>query len=1039
MTVKPDTVMSSSSAEGGGKGFNPFPGLRPFRIDESHLFFGREGQSEEVLENLSKNRFVGVIGSSGSGKSSLMYCGLVPILHGGFITEAGSKWRIIASRPGSAPIDNLAAAIAQDELPDASDEDLKVRHAMTQAILKSSAKGLVETIKHMDRKADENVLILVDQFEELFRFRKSENAQNAYNDAVAFVKLLLTAVKQNEVPIYIVITMRSDFIGECSQFQELTKLINDSHYLIPQMTRRDITQAIEGPIAVGGGQISHQLVQRLLNDIGDKQDQLPILQHALMRTWDYWTRFSSKQDPADTTHYEAVGAMEKALSDHANEAYDELNEREKEICESLFKSLTERGTDNKGVRRPSRLGELAHISQASEEEVIKVVNTFRMSGRSFLTTSAGALDGEAIIDISHESLMRIWIRLMTWVEEEANAVQLYVRLSNAAAMFQEGTGGLWRPPDLHLATNWRQKQNPSITWAKRYAPEFERTILFLENSEEAYDAEERNKVKLQKKALKRSRIFAIAMGIAAIFFLLVLVWAFMQYLEADTQRKKADIALADADVQRNLALANADEAKKNADEAEKSAAQALEAQKEADLKRIEAEKARENANKSAQEAKRQSVIAKNKAEEARIALIQAEENRKEAEEQRAEANKNANTAREAKKDADKLRMLSISKSMAIKSQQLRRNLQEKGLIAYEAYIFNETYGGEPHQSDVYGGLYEAAKSLQPDRFKQFEMHTAAVRSMRPISENAFLSAGSDGKIIRWDSDVPKEIASEKGRVRKIAIGPERKNFVSGNESGAITVYTTSGDSIIQKLVGHEGAVIDVAFLGSNQIVSIGVDSLVYVWDINTGEKLTLDSKSEQIRTIAVSHDYKAIVGGCNSGQVLAWDVENKYAVASYDIGVSNPITNLAFNEQDDRIAVGDMSGVIRVLDAKANLSVLFTEVGHTARITDLVFSKDDKYMASSGLDGTVRLFLTQDYDLAPIVLNDHLDWVWTVAFSDDGKTIYSGSMNNIIQKFPTDAKQLADLMCPLLQRNMTQAEWEKYVATDIPYEKTCEK
>jgi WD40 repeat protein len=311
--------------------------------------------------------------------------------------------------------------------------------------------------------------------------------------------------------------------------------------------------------------------------------------------------------------------------------------------------------------------------------------------------------------------------------------------------------------------------------------------------------------------------------------------------------------------------------------------------------------------------------------------------------------------------------------------------------------------------------------------------------MRPISENAFLSAGSDGKIIRWDDDAPKIIATEKGRIRKIAVGPERTSFVSANESGAITVYTESGDSIVKKLVGHDGAAIDVAFLGANQIVSLGVDSLVYVWNINTGEKFTLDSKSEQIRTISVSHDSKTIVGGCNSGKVLIWDAEKQQEVTSYDLGISNPITNIAFNEHDDRIALGDMSGVIRVLDANANLSVLYTEVGHTARITDLVFSKDDKYMASSGLDGTVRLFLTQDYDLAPIVLNDHLDWVWTVAFSDDGKTIYSGSMNNIIQKFPTDTDQLADLMCPVLKRNMTKAEWEKYVAPDIPYEKTCEK
>ena len=100
------------------------------------------------------------------------------------------------------------------------------------------------------------------------------------------MKLLLTAVYQKEEPIYIVITMRSDFIGECSQVSGADKVDQRQSLFDSSNDQKDITQAIEGPIAVGGGQISHQLVQRLLNDIGDKQDQLPILQHALMRTWE---------------------------------------------------------------------------------------------------------------------------------------------------------------------------------------------------------------------------------------------------------------------------------------------------------------------------------------------------------------------------------------------------------------------------------------------------------------------------------------------------------------------------------------------------------------------------------------------------------------------------------------------------------------------------------------------------------------------------------------------------------------------------------
>src|SRR6187402_3950509 len=91
--------------------FNPFPGLRPFTVDECHLFFGREGQVDDILLKLSQNRFVCVMGYSGSGKSSLMYCGLVPVLYGGFVTQTGPNWNIIITRPGTSPIQNLAESV----------------------------------------------------------------------------------------------------------------------------------------------------------------------------------------------------------------------------------------------------------------------------------------------------------------------------------------------------------------------------------------------------------------------------------------------------------------------------------------------------------------------------------------------------------------------------------------------------------------------------------------------------------------------------------------------------------------------------------------------------------------------------------------------------------------------------------------------------------------------------------------------------------------------------------------------------------------
>ena len=232
--------------------FNPFPGLRPFSISESHLFFGREGQSDEIMKNLAEHRFVAVMGASGSGKSSLIYCGLVPILYGGFITEAGSFWRVIHSRPGSAPIDNLADAIAKSDIPEKSSEEEKaVQKNITSTILRSSSLGLIEAIGQLKKDKDENVLVIIDQFEELFRYKNSlEDEVRSVNESNAFVKLLLAAIKQSEVPIYVVLTMRSDFIGDCAQFHELTRAINDSNYLIPRMTRDDFKNSIECPVAV---------------------------------------------------------------------------------------------------------------------------------------------------------------------------------------------------------------------------------------------------------------------------------------------------------------------------------------------------------------------------------------------------------------------------------------------------------------------------------------------------------------------------------------------------------------------------------------------------------------------------------------------------------------------------------------------------------------------------------------------------------------------------------------------------------------------
>src|SRR5436190_7193240 len=290
------------------------------------------------------------------------------------------------------------------------------------------------------------------------------------------------------------------------------------------MTQEQKKLAIEGPVSVAGGIITSRLTKKLLSDIGDNQDQLPILQHALMRTWDYWVANREPGEPMDIRHYNAIGKISQALSLHANEAYDELTAGEKEIAEILFKSLTEKNQENQGLRRAAKVKVVSELAGVSEEEVIRVVECFRRIGRSFLMPgSQVVLTGASTIELSHESLMRIWTRLSNWVDEEFESAQLYKRISNAAALYQTGKAGLWRPPDLQLALNWQKKQKPTRTWAQRYDVAFERAIVFLDTSRITYEAELKNQEMLQRRMLRRARVTSI---ILVVFLVIALAFFF---------------------------------------------------------------------------------------------------------------------------------------------------------------------------------------------------------------------------------------------------------------------------------------------------------------------------------------------------------------------------------------------------------------------------------------------------------------------------------------------------------------------------------
>jgi len=599
---------------------NPFPGLRPFREDEEYLFFGRETQVDAMVDKLALTRFLAVVGTSGSGKSSLVNCGLRPALHGGLMARAGTTWRMAQFRPGSHPIRAMAHALAADGVlfRDYQPGSLTLPEII-EATLHMSKLGLIDIYEQANLQEDTNLLVVVDQFEELFRYRQSEaGAQECANRvtaaAAAFVNLLLEARAQSTHPIYIVLTMRSDFLGDCSQFPGLAEAINAGQYLVPRLNRDERREAISGPVAVGGAEISPVLLTRLVNDVGDNPDQLSILQHALNRTWARWRNGGLGQGPLDLRHYEAIGTMARALDQHAEKAYAELaSTRQLQLCEKVFKALTDKATDARGVRRPTTLGTLCALADATAAEVTAVIDVFRKPSRSFLMPPAGeTLEADTVIDISHESLMRVWQRLMTWSDEEAQSAQMYRRLADAAARYAVGKSSLWRDPDLQLALDWRDQNQPNQTWASRYASGIDAVWAFLRDSEAAHVAElekeqERQQAEIEGKARERELEQAKALAeaqrrraddqAAASLRQRRLVWGLLvvalvafgaagfgsyqkrvaenqkeiaqgQKLIAEKQTRIADAARAAAEKQQIAAISNAKRAQQQADLAE---------------------------------------------------------------------------------------------------------------------------------------------------------------------------------------------------------------------------------------------------------------------------------------------------------------------------------------------------------------------------------------------------------------------------------------------------------------------------------------
>lgn len=479
---------------------NPFPGLRSYEPEEADRFFGRQEQIEALVRRLAQVPLIAVSGASGCGKSSLVKAGLLNELKRRHEEDDDTEWLPVVMRPGSRPLAHLAAALAQGLQPDAAlagvDVDADGLDALQRRIgslygrLRLGGLALVEIMRQARLPRGTRVLIVVDQFEEIFRFKQ----MGVPEEASAFVTLLLKAAADRNSGVSVALTLRSDTLGGCADFPGLPEAVSAGGYLVPRLTRTQRRQAIEGPIHLRGKKIAPRLVQKLLSDVSSDFDDLPVMQHVLSRAWRHWAQQGDVERPIDLEDYNAVGGADDALSQHADEALASLGALGQpsssggpSVVERVFRALTERLAGGTEVRRPVELRELCEVcgdgTRQSAEDVIQVVERYRRADTAFLVPPDFVeLTGDAVIDISHESLMRQWKKLRKWLDAESESGRIYERLAATAADEAHGLARrLWQP-ELGVNQAWRDLQRPNPAWARRYEGDFWQAMSFLDDS-----------------------------------------------------------------------------------------------------------------------------------------------------------------------------------------------------------------------------------------------------------------------------------------------------------------------------------------------------------------------------------------------------------------------------------------------------------------------------------------------------------------------------------------------------------------------------
>jgi len=961
----------------------PFRGLEVFREEHAKFFFGRESVVQRLQHYLQDHRFLAVIGPSGSGKSSVVQAGLIPALKKSRGQRAEGIAQINSSSPSALRPPLYSLFTPQDD--PIRELAIALRPLMTPPPLTSGViiEALMKNEKQLEyigrdicqNAGEAKLLLVIDQFEEVFTQTADEQKRQRFFDS------LLNTVEAANSPTFIVLTMRSDFLGKCAAYADLNTFIIDHLFQIGPMSLKELHEAIEEPAQRVGLEFEKGLVEIILRDASGAPGELPLIEHALLELYE---RRSGNQ--LTQAAYEEIGGISGALAKRAEAEFARLTSAQQEILRKMFVlRLIQPGEGTEDTRRRATKEELlAAGGNAKEAEAVLQ----QWTNARLLTTTRDEEKKQEIVDVAHETLIRTWPKVQDWLKDERENTRLIGQLRQAAAEWQraaESPDYLYTGAQLVRVEELQQHYAEDLTaLEKRFiqAGIAQRERLLQEKA-----ALVQKQAEQQRQSLRRTRVFATALAVLLVLAA-GLAW---QAIERGNAAKHRTLA-----ANYNLARALEEKAERAVNEAPQPgksglyrqgwiyAATALQQETEPDSVAMTPAPAGALFDPG--------VIRNTFAEKWFSPAVELH-------------HRSINSVAFS---PDGKMLASASDDQTIRLWDMASGESRRELKGHIGAVNSVAFSPD-------GKMLASASDDQTIRQwdvasgesrRELKGQTYIVWSVAFSPDGKMLASASDDETIRlWDvaSGEPRRelkgqtyIVGQRFIVRNVAFSPDGKMLASTSSDQTIRLWDVASGESRRELKGHTNYVKSVAFSPDGKMLaSASDDQTIRLWDVASGESSAeLKGQTSWVRSVAFSPDGKMLASASDDQTIRLWDVASGESRRELK-GHINTVWSVTFSPDGKMLASASSDQTIRLWNVASGESRRELK-GHTDIVWSVVFSPDGKMLASASSDQTIRLWDVASGESCR-ELKEHTDIVKSVAFSPDGKMLASGSYDKTIR------------------------------------------